>query len=226
MKIESGVIMADKKCIIIGAGDLTVGSVKVGEEDLVIAVDGGINYCGVLEIEPDIILGDFDSVNEAQREAILAMREQVPDRVVLLKPEKDDTDMLAALRLGLEKGYDYFLIYGATGGRLEHTLANIQCLLFLKNQGAVGYLMDGSGMIFVMKDEEVKLRENLEGYFSLFCLGKEAKGVCIKGMKYELDDYTMTNDFPIGVSNAFIGKEATVSVRDGELVGIVNYVSE
>ena len=218
--------MADKKCIIIGAGDLTVGSVAVGEADLVIAVDGGINYCGVLEIEPDIILGDFDSVNEAQREAILTMKEQVPDRVVVLKPEKDDTDMLAALKLGLEKGYDYFLLYGATGGRLEHTLANIQCLLFLKNHGAVGYLMDGSGMIFVMRNEEVKLRANLEGYFSLFCLGKEAKGVTIKGLKYELEDYTMTNAFPIGVSNEFIGKEVTVSVKDGELVGIVNYVSE
>lgn len=218
--------MADKKCIVIGAGDLTVGAVNVGEEDLVIAVDGGINYCGILEIEPDIILGDFDSVNDAQREAILSMREQAPDRVVALKPEKDDTDMLAALKLGLEKGYDYFLIYGATGGRLEHTLANIQCLLYLKNHDAVGYLMDGSGMIFVMKNEEVKLRDNLEGYFSLFCLGKEAKGVTIKGMKYELEDYTMTNDFPIGVSNEFIGKEASISVEDGELVGIVNYVSE
>ncbi|MBR4086101.1 MAG: thiamine diphosphokinase [Lachnospiraceae bacterium] len=218
--------MTDKKCIVIGAGDLTVGAVNVGEEDLVIAVDGGINYCGILEIEPDIILGDFDSVNEAQREAILNMKEQAPDRVIALKPEKDDTDMLAALKLGLEMGYDDFLIYGATGGRLEHTLANIQCLLYLKNHDAVGYLMDGSGMIFVIKNEEVKLRDNLEGYFSLFCLGKEAKGVTIKGMKYELEDYTMTNDFPIGVSNEFIGKEASVSVKDGELVGIVNYVSD
>ena len=86
--------------------------------------------------------------------------------------------------------------------------------------------MDGSGMIFVMKNEEVKLRANLEGYFSLFCLGKEARGVTIKGMKYELQDYTMTNDFPIGVSNEFIGQEASVSVAEGELVGIVNYVSD
>ncbi len=218
--------MTDKKCIIIGAGDLTVGSVSVGEEDFVIAVDGGINYCGILGVEPDMLLGDFDSVNAQQREAILKMKEQAPDRVVVLKPQKDDTDMLAALRLGLERGYDYFLLYGATGGRLEHTLANIQCLLYLKKNGAVGYLMDGSGMIFVMENEEVKLRDNLEGYFSLFCLGKEAKGVNIKGMKYELEDYTMSNDFPIGVSNEFIGKEATVSVREGQLVGIVNYVSE
>ena len=218
--------MTEKKCIIIGAGDLTVGAIEVKEGDFVIAVDGGINYCGVLELEPDLILGDFDSVNEAQREEILMMKEQAPDRVVVLKPQKDDTDMLAALRLGLEKGYDYFLIYGATGGRLEHTLANIQCLLFLKSRNAVGYLMDGSGMIFVMKNEEVKLRATLEGYFSLFCLGKEARGVTIKGMKYELQDYTMTNDFPIGVSNEFIGQEASVSVAEGELVGIVNYVSD
>ncbi len=218
--------MADKKCIVIGAGDLTVGQVSVREEDLVIAVDGGINYCGVLEIEPDILIGDFDSVNETQREAILQMKEEAPERVVVLKPEKDDTDMLAALRLGLGKCYDYFLIYGGCGGRMGHTLANIQCLLYLKNHGAVGYLMDGSGMVFVMKNEEVKLRDNLEGYFSLFCLGKEAKGVNIRGMKYELTDYVMTNDFPIGVSNEFIGKEATISVKDGELVGIVNFVSE
>lgn len=218
--------MAEGRCIIIGAGDLTVGQINVQEEDFVIAVDGGINYCGILEIEPDMMLGDFDSVSAQQREAILQMQKEAPDRIVVLKPEKDDTDMLAALRIGLENGYDYFLIYGGTGGRIEHTLANIQCLLFLKNRGAVGYLMDGSGMIFVMKNEEVKLRDNLEGYFSLFCLGKEAKGVTIRGMKYELENATLTNDFPIGVSNEFIGKEATVSVEDGELVGIVNYVSE
>ena len=216
--------MADKKCIVIGAGDLTVGTVPVGEEDLVIAVDGGVNYCSVLEIEPDIILGDFDSVNDAQREAILNLKEEIPERVVVLKPEKDDTDMLAALKLGLEKGFDYFLIYAATGGRLEHTLANIQCLLFLKNHDAVGYLMDGSGMIFVMRNEEVKLRDNLEGYFSLFCLGKEAKGVTIRGMKYELDDFTMTNDFPIGVSNEFIGKTFTISIKKGVLL-IFEYLS-
>ncbi len=218
--------MAEKRCIIIGAGDLTVSGVSATEDDFIIAVDGGINYCGLLGVEPDVLLGDFDSVNATQREAIMAMKEEAPERVVVLKPEKDDTDMLAALRLGLERGYDYFLLYGATGGRIEHTLANIQCLLYLKRNDAVGYLMDGNGMIFVMENEEVKLRENLEGYFSLFCLGKEAKGVTIKGMKYELEDYTMTNDFPIGVSNEFIGKEATVSVKAGQLVGIVNYVSE
>ena len=59
------------KCIVIGAGDLTVGNISVNEDDLVIAVDCGLNYCSVLEVEPDLILGDFDSVGEEQKVALL-----------------------------------------------------------------------------------------------------------------------------------------------------------
>lgn len=214
------------RCIVIGAGDLTVGSVSVAEDDLVIAVDGGLNYCSVLEVEPDIILGDFDSVGVQQKEALLELQKQIPDRVIVLKPEKDDTDMLAALKLGLEFGYINFQIYAATGGRLEHTIANIQCLLYLKNRDAAGYLMDGNGMIFVMQNEEVRLRNTLEGYLSIFALGKYAKGVTIKGMKYELEQDTLTNDFPIGISNEFIGEEAVIRVEDGELVCMISYVQD
>lgn len=214
------------RCIVIGAGDLTVGSINVGEDDLVIAVDGGLNYCSVLEVEPDLILGDFDSVGEEQKIALLNLQEQIPDWVIALKPEKDDTDMLAALKMGLEFGYTSFHIYAATGGRLEHTIANIQCLLYLKNRDAVGYLMDGNGMIFVLQNEEVKLKNTLEGYLSLFSLGKCAKGVTIEGMKYELNQYTLTNDFPIGISNEFVGKDAVIRVEDGELVCIISYVQD
>jgi len=212
------------RCIVIGAGDLTVGTINITDDDLVIAVDGGLNYCSVLNIEPDFILGDFDSVSQEQREVLLELQKQVPDRVIALPPEKDDTDMLAALKFGLEFGYTSFLLYAAAGGRLEHTIANIQCLLYLKNREAVGYMMDGSGMIFVMQNEEVKLRDNLEGYLSVFALGKEARGVTIEGMKYELQDSTLTNEYPVGISNEFVGKEALIRVKDGELVCIINYV--
>lgn len=214
---------AEKCCIVIGAGDLTVGEISREKEDLVIAVDGGLSYCGVLQLEPDILIGDFDSVSQQEKQAVRQLKEQIPDRVIELKPEKDDTDMLAALKLGLEWGYRLFRIYGATGGRLEHTIANIQCLLFLKKQGAQGYLCDSAGLIFVMKDEEVRFQPQMQGYLSLFALGQEAKGVCISGMKYPLKDYTMRNDFPIGISNEFTGEQGIVSVADGELVGIIQY---
>lgn len=211
------------RCIIVGAGDLTVGDFHIKEEDYIIAVDGGLSYCGALGIEPDLILGDFDSLSDGEREAVIQLKQEMPDRILQLKPEKDDTDMLAALRIGLEKGFDTFHIYAGTGGRLDHTLANIQCLLFLKKNGATGYLIDGSGMILIICNEKVSFQESMEGYMSLFALGKEAKGVTIENMKYELQGYTLTNDYPIGISNEFIGKQGSVTVEEGEVVCILQY---
>lgn len=211
------------KCIIIGAGDLTMGEIALGEEDYVIAVDGGLSYCGILGVEPDKLIGDFDSVSDKEREAVRTLQEQVPELVMQLPEEKDDTDMLAALKYGLELGYTDFRIYAGTGGRFDHTLANIQCLLYLKNHGATGYLVDGTGMILVIQNEAVHFRKSLEGYLSLFSFGKEAKGVTIRGMKYLLEDYTLTNDYPIGISNEFIGEESTIEVKDGELVCMIQY---
>ena len=211
------------KCIIIAAGDLTVSGIDVAEEDLVIVVDGGLEYCRVLGLEPDLVLGDFDSVGEELLAQVELWERESPQRVMRLKPEKDDTDTLAAIRMALDRGFTSFLLYGATGGRLEHTIANIQCLLFLKHHGAVGYMMDGTGMCFVMEDEEVRFRASMRGYLSLFSLGGKTRGVNIRGMKYELRDTEITNDFPIGISNEFIGQEAAVSVAQGQLLGIVSY---
>lgn len=213
------------KCIVIGAGDLTVNRLEYDSEaDYLIAVDGGIMYCQILHVEPDLVIGDFDSVNEEWRDAIGTIAENAPEKVEALCPEKDDTDMYAALRRGLEAGYLDFRIYGGCGGRLEHTLANIQCLLFLKHQGATGYLMDGNGMILVLENESVSFRKEMEGYLSVFSLGKEARGVTMSGLKYPLNGYTMTNDYPIGISNEFIGEEAHITVEDGQLVLLVSWV--
>ena len=211
------------KCFLIGAGDLTMGELAVAEDDYVIAVDGGISYCGILNVEPDLIIGDFDSLSEGESQALEILREEIPDKIITLPIQKDETDMLAALKHGLSLGYRDFRIYAGTGGRLDHTLANIQCLLYLKNHDAVGYLVDGTGMILVLQNEAIHLNRSLSGLLSLFCLGKEAEGVSIENMKYPLKDYRMTNDFPIGISNEFIGEEAVISVENGELVCVIQY---
>ncbi len=211
------------KCIIIGAGDLTMGEINRAEDDLVIAVDGGLSYCPIFNVEPDYIVGDFDSVSDGEKEALRTLKQEIPERIITLPEEKDDTDMLAAIKLGLSKGYEQFRIYAATGGRLEHTIANIQCLLYLKKNDATGYLVDGNGMILVMENETIHFRENMEGVLSLFSLGKEAKGVTIRGMKYNLEGAILTNDYPIGISNEFIGEAAEICVEDGQLVCILQY---
>ncbi len=224
-KVESGKVkmISGGKCIVIGAGDLTIGEIRVQEEDLLIAVDGGLDYCGILGIEPDLILGDFDSVSGQAEEKVNALENRIPERVVRLPKEKDDTDMLAALKEGLARGYRDFRIFAATGGRLDHTFANIQCLLYLKNHDAAGYLLDGAGMIHVIVNEAVHFQKNLKGMLSLFSLVKETRGVTIRNMKYTLEKAVVANDFPVGISNEFIGEEAEVIVEDGALVCMVSY---
>ena len=211
------------RCILIGAGDLTVSQIPMAEGDYCIAVDGGMDYLEYLGVEPNLILGDMDSATDHMREAVLQIAREYPEKVVLLPSEKDDTDMLAAIKEGLKRGYTDFRLYAATGGRMDHTLANIQCLAYLKGHNAKGYLMDGNGMMLYLKDESVTFKENMTGTLSLFSMVKETKGVTIKGMKYELEDAVLGNDFPIGVSNVFLGKEAYITVADGELLCILRY---
>lgn len=216
--------MSKGNCILIGAGDLTVSEIPMEENDICIAVDAGYEYCKLLEITPDYILGDFDSISEKEAEGVAVIAKQEEDKVIVLPVEKDDTDMLAALKLGLSQGYQSFRIYGGMGGRIEHTIANIQCLLYLKEHNAVGYLMDGTGMILVAKDEEISFQDSMDGYMSLFSLGERAT-VSIENMKYLLQEHEITNSFPIGISNEFIlGEKGKVTVHKGAVVMIVSWV--
>ena len=211
-------------CFLIGAGDLTISEIPVQDGDLVIAVDGGYEYCKLLEITPDFILGDFDSISEKEAENVAEIAKKEEEKVIILSVEKDDTDMLAAIKLGLAEGYQSFRIYGGMGGRIEHTIANIQCLLYLKEHNAVGYLMDGTGMILVAKEEEISFQDSLEGYMSMFSMGDKAT-VTIENMKYLLQEQEITNSFPIGISNEFIlGEKGKVTVHKGAVVMIVSWV--
>ena len=180
-----------------------MGELSVTEEDYVIAVDGGLSYCGILNVEPDLIIGDFDSMSEQEKLAVEQLQQTVPEKICRLPECKDDTDMLAAIKRGLELGYTDFRIYAATGGRFDRT-----------------------GMVLVLQNEAVHFRKELEGTMSLFALTKEAKGVNIRGMKYSLENAVITNDFPIGISNEFLGEEAEVSVEDGELVCMIRYYED
>lgn len=214
------------RCILVCAGDLELSDIAVREEDLVIAVDGGYMYCSVFGIEPDIVIGDFDSLEEKyvkQIEESYLTEPAAAKRMIRLNPVKDDTDTLAAVKLGLEEGYGEFHLYGAMGGRLEHTIANLQCLLFLKNAGAKAYLWDGSMMATLLQEEAVSFKKEMEGILSVFAIGGIAEGVSEKGLKYALTDAVIKEDFPIGISNEFIGEKAEVSVKKGTLLLIVRW---
>ncbi len=224
-----------KRCILVCAGDMEIAEIPVRDGDRVVAVDGGYLYCQALGIEPDVLIGDFDSLGELQEQPGESFRDATAahtangeentakKRIIRLDPVKDDTDTLAALRYGLEQGYEEFHLYCALGGRLEHTIANLQCLLFLKHAKAAGYLWDGNSMTTVIQNESLTFRQEMEGMLSVFAIGERAEGVTEKGLKYLLEDATLTNDFPVGISNEFIGEKAVLSVKNGTLLVIVRW---
>lgn len=199
-------------CYIIGSVEIKNQKFYPKPADFVIAADGGYANLIKLGVKPDILVGDFDSL------------ESVPKgvEIIRLPKEKNDTDTLYAVRLGLEKGYKHFHIYGGIGGRLDHTIANIQTLAFIAEQGGIGYLIGGGYTITVIKNSKISFDSAKKGIISVFCVGEKAEGVFLTGLKYPLTDYTMTKSIPIGVSNEFTGTESTVEVRNGMLAVMWN----
>mgnify|MGYP002447738690 CR=1 FL=1 len=130
----------------------------------------------------------------------------------------DDTDMMLAIKLGLSRGYREFAIYGGLGGRLDHTIANIQSLTYLAGEGAAGILYGDSYALTVIKDSSFTVPKDATGMVSVFSLSDSSENVSIKGLKYEVDGVTLTNAFPLGVSNETTAKKGIISVGSGTLL--------
>ena len=196
-----------KSCTIFCAGEFTTLAASIPEGSLVIAADGGLRHTQDLGLTPDIVLGDFDSLGH------------IPQGAQVFPVEKDDTDSMLAIKQGLGMGCDRFYLYGALDGhRLEHTVANFQALHYLCDHGAQGYLIGNRQIVCALQNGKMEFPADFRGYFSVFCLGQDAQGVCLQGLKYETDRATLTAGFPLGVSNQFVGKPATVSVENGTLL--------
>lgn len=196
------------RCFVFAAGSYYGMPERPAVGDLIIAADAGYAACRAAGFRPTLVVGDFDSSPAPEGETILR-----------LPVEKDDTDTLHALRLGLDRGCDDFVIYGGTGGvRPDHTMANLQCLLFLSEHGARGRLY-GDGVVWrVLCRERMDFSAAMHGTLSLFCMDGEARGVTLRGLKYKMEQGTIRSGFPIGVSNSFVGEAASVEVRDGLLL--------
>ncbi len=195
-------------CYIAGAGDCSRLFLNLKKEDFVIAVDGGYEY--LKENRIDLVVGDFDSLS------------YVPEHpnVIALKPEKDETDMIVALKEGLKKGYEIFYIYGGCGGRIDHTYANIQSLAYLADHHARGYLFHENQVITMLQNDSITFHSDRKGYVSVFAYGEKAEGVTIQGLKYPLENAVLCDSFSLGVSNEFTGETAEISVQKGRLLVI------
>lgn len=196
-----------KTCVIFGAAEFDALVEPIGAADCVIAADGGLCHIQKLDIEPDVILGDFDSLG------------YTPDHAAVYPVEKDDTDSMLAVRRGLALGCRRFLLYGSLDGpRLDHTVANLQVLQYLCDHGAFGYLVGRDYLITVVKNGSLLFSQAAEGIVSVFCMGTDCRGVTLEGLQYPLTDAVLTSGFPLGVSNHFLGEPSRIFVRAGSLL--------
>ena len=195
-----------RTCVIFCAAGFDSLAEGIGNEDLVIAADGGLKHTQGLGIRPDVILGDFDSLGF------------VPEGAEVFPVEMDDTDAMLSVRRGLDRGYRRFVIYGGLDGeRLDHTLANFQTLQYLADRDAAGYLVGKRYLATVVKNGKLSFPAGAEGILSVFCLGPDAKEVTLAGLQYPLENGVLTSGFPLGVSNHFVGEKAEISVKNGSL---------
>ena len=196
-----------RECVIFCAAECDGLARPIGPESFVIAADGGLRHTEKLGLTPDAVLGDFDSLGFC------------PEGANVFPVEKDDTDAMLAVRLGLRRGCDEFLLYGSLDGpRLDHTVANFQTLQYLADHGAVGYLIGNTTMVTVVKNGKIAFPAGCSGTISVFCMGPDAVGVTETGLFYGIEDGVFTSGFPLGVSNHFTGKKAEISVKNGSLL--------
>ena len=195
------------RCYIMGAGEYADHELPK-RDDYVIAADAGYLELIARDIMPDLVIGDFDSLDRLP---------QHPN-VIQSPAEKDDTDVMLAVNYGLSCGFETFIINGCLGGRLDHTLANIQILAYIAKRGARGVLIGRDMCVTLVTNGTISFSSGATGYISIFCAGNIAEGVSLTGLKYPLDNATLTCDYPLGVSNEFTGVPATVSVCEGKLI--------
>ncbi len=197
-------------CYIVGAGSLYGGDLPLNlqENDLLIAADGGYEYLKQAGMSPHLLIGDFDSMDKPLADC----------EIITLPVEKDDTDIAFGVKEGFRRGYTRFVIYGGLGGaRLSHTLANIQLLVFIKEQGGDGVLVGGDTRVFLLNRETKAFSEGTKGTCSVFAYGGNAT-VSLQGLQYPLDQAILSPAFPLGVSNHFTEQQAIITVHSGTVV--------
>lgn len=206
------------RCVIVGGGeiaDLRYVRGLIGETDYIVCADSGYAHCINMGVVPHLVLGDFDSYGGEVAVECEMLRYQV---------EKDDTDTMLAVKEALKRGFTEILLFGMLGGRLDHTLANIQTLIYGTNRGASLCICDKDCWITAVpggKSIAVPCREGFA--LSVFSHSGESRGVTLKNVYYPLHDAVLTNEFPLGVSNHFLpGQEAAISVEEGMLVVVCN----
>lgn len=208
------------RCVIIsGSPETNPDFIKqaVKPDDYVLCADRGYEFASLAGVEPNLIVGDFDSY----KEKISASCE-----IVKLNPRKDDTDTIHSIDLAFEKGFTDFLLLGALGGRTDHTFANITALLYIADKGGRGVLLSEKERIELLNKGKYFYEKYCGKTFSLFPFGCESVCVSYRGVEYPLERYNLKSSVPLGISNVFTSEQSEIKIYDGNAILIINLKEE
>lgn len=196
-------------CFIVGSGDFTDKDFTPIAGDLIIAADGGYRHLAKLGVTPTLFTGDFDSLDE----------NTLPSSIDIIRfpREKDDTDMGLALSEGVKRGFSRFRLYGGSGSRPDHFLANLQLLTKASLAGADIALICPGFSVYAVSKSSLTVKRMEGTVLSVFSALSEAAGVTLENVKYPLENACLTAAFPLGVSNEFTSLPARVSIQSGAL---------
>lgn len=208
------------KFLIISGGEIqdsfVLDLVKTGGYEVIMAADAGMEALYRIKIQPDIIVGDFDSVDA---DILEYYRQQEQIDICALNPEKDDTDTEFAIREAIRRGADEITVIGGTGTRLDHVLGNIMLLGIGLEKGVDIQLLDPNNRIrMIDKPLTIDKKEQYGKYVSLIPYSEQVSNVTLKGFKYSLDNYTMGGFNSLGVSNEIVEPEASIDLSAGQLL--------
>ena len=185
---------------------------------LLIAADRGMDFFLRNNIDPDILIGDFDSMSSEGAELVLSGGEHSSE-VIRLKPEKDDTDTQSALLAAEVRGARRILLLGCTGTRLDHVMGNLGLLIMAKERGLTAVLMDPNNTV-CLAYSGMTFEKCRYGDFniSFFAAGADVTGLTLTGFQYPLTDFRLKPSCAgLTVSNRIVEPEARVDFDEGEL---------
>ena len=192
--------------------DSGLAAEQAKKADLVICADGGYLRAEAAGIVPDVLMGDFDS----------CALEKVRELGLIVYPvRKDDTDLILALRYALERGCKRAVVLGCFGGRLDHTIGNLQSIAYGWRHGLSVTLMDARNRAFPVGEGRTVIPREENCYISFFAMGERCRGITYQGLSYPLTDAVLTADYPLGISNEFVEDEAVVTLEKGLLLCVI-----
>lgn len=213
------------RCVIITSyqSALLKESFDFRKDDYIICADGGYSFARMEGIKPNVLIGDFDSMdfNEAESDLRNIGTRSSCD-VIRVAAEKDDTDTMICLQYGMNKGFDEFFILGGLGGRLDHTIANLQTMSYAVDHQRTIWFLDGKNKATLRNPGRITIQKLTGFKISLFTFGDSCDGVSIQGVKYPLESCPLNNSFPLGVSNEFVEENAEISHTIGKLLIILS----